>query len=488
MNKFFFFLFLALLLFSCHNRNPNLSEKQLLALVNDTTRRAATTMPFVFPDTSYLPPVGAKYTEIRSVDPAHPPITLKVSIPDGAKQPLKLSMFGSSVEYVTLQLPGETDFFLSATRTDIFFNHGGIMGGRSSTQVYMLGDHFVASDALGTRLFDPSGKFVQNLLMSEFEGQERNAQEIKIDINGYKRAGIMDFSGTRCFLTLVGYEDDKSYFDLAMKGHSNAKFWAGEFDLANRPLYIAQNELPTSGVEMAPVRNLPSGRILDDNTRFSFRRVRNPVAISFNNMGDTLCKFTNYVTENGGAYNSDRSFFYRANGDLYFRHEFCDTIFRVQSANRIIPAYCFDFGAKRLLPSESATNRTQGKLIPWKWIDLKNSIMLIFTEGRDCPACRAAGEVTFHSLLYDKQTGSSTVIDMKSRYPENILIENDIDGGLPIPIPLNSLHREGDTIIVSFTKSQIEEILKNIPAETASILKSLADVLKQNEMLVMVVR
>ena len=110
MNKIFFFVAL-LMLFSCQNRNPNLSEKRLRALMNDTTQREVASTAFAMPDTSYVPPVGAKYTEIRAVDPASPPITLKVSVQEGAKQPLKLSMLGSSVEYVTLQLPDENDFF-----------------------------------------------------------------------------------------------------------------------------------------------------------------------------------------------------------------------------------------------------------------------------------------------------------------------------------------------------------------------------------------
>jgi len=33
MNKTLFYLFVALALFSCRNRNPNLTEKQLLALM-----------------------------------------------------------------------------------------------------------------------------------------------------------------------------------------------------------------------------------------------------------------------------------------------------------------------------------------------------------------------------------------------------------------------------------------------------------------------
>jgi len=484
--------FCQLSLLSCGNRNPNLSENRLLAIVNDTTQIVEEASAFIFPDTSYVPPAGAKFTEIRSIDPDSPPVTLKVSIPQGVKEPLKLSRFGSTVEYVTLRLPDDNDFFLSGTGVSLYFTRGS-SGSHPSTIVNRLGDHYVSSDVLGIRLFDPSGRFVQNLLLSEFEGQQRNIQKIDIDFEGYKRASMLDISGTHCFLTFVDYEGSQNfYWNLAGMQHfdreGKGKIWVGEFDISKLPLLKPQSELPniSPGVEMVPVRDLPAGRFLDDDTRFNFRGVGNPIAITFNMMGDTLCKFANYEGS-GGAYSSDKSFFYRADGVFYFRQEFCDTIFRVHSANRIIPAYCFDFGAQRLTAFEGATNKTLGKLMPNGLLDFKNSILLIFTEGRDCPACRTAGEVTFYCLLYDKKTGRPTAIDLKSRYPENILIENDLDGG--VPIPLNTLHIEGNDIIATYTKVQIEEILKNnvgaIPAETVAKLKTLADTLKQNEILVM---
>jgi len=483
-------------LVSCGNPNPNVSRKQLLELASDTAQKVDEKPPFVFPDTSYKPPIGAKYTEIRSVDPASPPVTLKVSVPQGAKQPLKLSMFGSSVEYVKLRLPGENDFFLSETQVSMSWSSD-----RVNTQVYRLGDHFVTSDVLGIRLFSPSGHFVQNLLMSEFEGK-RDVNKIEVDFESFKRATIQRISGTRCYLSFVDYEGNIKIFrhlhfnfvhiaDKTYDKDAKKKIWAGEFDLEKRPIYSPQTELPdlTPGVEMVPVRSLLSGSIVDNNTLFNFLRAGDWDGMTFNNMGDTLCKFTNYVVESGGASASDRSFFYRADGQLFYRQEYSDTIFRVKSANQIVPAYRFDFGAQRLTAFEGRNDRTKGKLIPFHWFVFKNSMLLVFSEGRDCPACRTRNEVTFHCLLYDKKTGQSTAVDMRSQYPENILIENDIDDGMPLP--LTSLRTQGDALIATFTKRQIEEIMKNkagnISSEMISKIKTLADSLKFNEMLVIMI-
>ena len=487
MNVRFIALMFAccLSLLSCGNRNPNLSKKQLLALENDTTQtnsETPETPAYVFPDTSYVPPAGAKYTEIRSIDPAAPPVTLKVSVPQGEKQSLKLSRFGSSVEYVVLRLPDENDFFL----TEKFSTPIQILGINNYKFTYIdrLGDHFIASNGSGVRLFDPSGFFVQDLLMSE------KADRV---FEGEKFASMLDITGTHCYLAMVDFEGNPyNVRDFLVKGHSDAKFWAGEFDLAKRPIFTPSSELTTltPGVELVPSRSFPAGMFMDDNTRFLFQRGRDPFAITFNNMGDTLCKFTNYADGNGGAYKSDVSFFYRADGALFFRHEFCDTVFRVQSANCIVPVYRFDFGAQRLSSAESASNKMQGKFIPYKWFVFKDAMLLIFSEGHDCPDCRARNQVTFHCLLFDKQTGKPTPVDMKSLYPENILIENDLDGFLPIPI--NSLRIQDGVIIATYTKSQIEEILKNnagnINTDTASQMKKSAEELKQNEMLVMIIK
>ena len=468
---------------SCQNRNnPNLSDQRLKELLNDSTvfPKREQLSATVFPDLSYIPPVGAKYTEIRAVDPSFPPVTLKVSASGASKQQLKLSRFGSSVEYVILKLPDEKDFFLSETSVRRIYGQSSTSS-RHTTQVNMLGDHFITSDAFGIRLFGPTGNLVQNLLISEFEGQ-RNIQRVEINFDGSKNAILRDFSGTRCFLTFVDYAE--------------RKIWAGEFNLENVPLIMPQSEITPSprGLEMAPVRTAPQGKNIDNDTRFNFRGGGDPLAISFNNMGDTLCKFTNHVRlEEGqkmGLANSDRSFSYQSAGELFFRQAYCDTVFRVQSANRIVPAYCFDFGNQRASLFEGSTMKTQGKLLPWKWIDLKNEIILIFTEGRDCPNCRNNNEVTFHCLLFDKRTGKPTPIDMKSRYPEHALIENDIDGRLPLP--LNTLNTEGHFIIATYTKVQIEEMLKNnarnFRQETIAQLKELAETLKQNEMLVLKIK
>ena len=488
-------LFLVIAVSCGNSRRPGLSDKELFAQRKVETLQETEEQAPDFSDMeNYIVPSGIKYKESRAVDPASPPITLKVAVPQGAMQPLKLSRFGKSVEYVTLKLPDEKDFFLS--QTDVSYDRDWFqipndnwlhsLNIQPNTQVILAGDYFVTSDVLGIRLFDNKGAFVKNLLMSEFEGT-RNVHKVETIREGCRQAILRDWQDNRFFLAMREHSSDKAIY-ISQRKYSQ-KVFVGEYRITSQ---IVDDPV------MTQVHNYPPGLFLDHQTLFNFRSDReirqdNQLAISFNQMGDTLCTFANHVRFDvvrlTNTAISDRSFSCRSDGKLFFRQGYCDTIFRVHSANRIVPAYRFDFGALRVSVEEGLTGKTQGKLLPWKWIALKNSMILIFTEGRDAPIYRTSGEVSFHCLMFDRQTGRSTAIDMKSKYPEDVLIENDIDSGLPVP--LNTIDVQDNAMIATFTKGQIEEILKNnaknMSAETVSKLKETANALKSNEMLVMII-
>ena len=476
------------LLFSCQYRNPNLSETQLLALLNDTSKIIAETPDVFLPDTNYIPSVGAKFTEIRTVAPASPPVTLKIRILEDAKQTLKLSMFGSSIEYVTLKLPEQYGYFASSVdlkRTNFSFKTADfgeaiIKYYSSNTNAIKIGNHFITYDMIGIRLFDINGVFVKNILLSEFEG-ERDSLNVEIKFENYKQAVLRDIIGNKCF--------------LAMFDHNLQKIYLGEYQIGKSP---------DPEIVMTFINNFPWGTTIDNNTLFKlninniFAYVNsNHIAVSLSFRSDTLCKFNNYIIPDKNIIeklrnyaHSDNSFSYRFNDELFFRQAYNDTVFRVKSANRIIPAYLFDFGSQKVTIEEGLSAKTEGKLLLWWFVELKNSIILIFTEGRDCPNCREKGEVKFHCLVYDKQTKRYSPIDMNSTFPESAMIENDLDGGLPLLLTKINLQKDG--IVATFTKKQIENILNNknikIPSETVSKFQNQANVLKQNEMLLMIIR
>ena len=477
--------FAIITLASCGNRNPNLSEKQLLALLNDTTSNIIETPADILPDTGYIPPVGAKYIENRSIDPASPPVTLKVSISEGTKQTLKLSMFGSEIEYVTLRLPEENGYFASeigATCNQVLITrfeakNDGWRNTINSSLIRFSGNNIVVADMLGIRLFDNKGVFIKNLLLSEYDGHKSKNPDIIF--NTFKQSVLRGIIGDRIL--------------LALHDHSSDEIFIGEYNIGNHLTDKSENE-----IIMTKVPKYVSGSFINNQTliktHFSINPQKYPIiAFSLNLQGDTLCKFMSHIELDKDiepfAF-SDQSFFYRFENKLFFRQAYCDTIFRVESANRIIPAYKFDFGDKRVSIEEGVTAKTEGKLLPHNLIHTKNSMILIFTEGRDSPSCRTEGEVTFHCLMFDKKTGRPTNIDLKSKYPEEVLIENDIDNGLPVQ--LLYLNTKNENIFTSFTKKQIESFLKEyekkIPPEAVSKLKTQAEALKQNEILLMIIK
>ena len=83
------------------NSNPNLSDKKITELQDSIAKKAAT----VLPNTNYVPPAGARYKEIRSVEPSVPPVIIDIAGNLGNKKTFKLSDIASSVKYIIMQNP-----------------------------------------------------------------------------------------------------------------------------------------------------------------------------------------------------------------------------------------------------------------------------------------------------------------------------------------------------------------------------------------------
>jgi len=92
---------LPLLQVFSQNSNPNLSDKRITELQDSIANKAAT----VLPDTSYVPPAGARYKEIRSVEPSVPPVIIDIAGNLENKRTFKLSDIASSVRYIIMQNP-----------------------------------------------------------------------------------------------------------------------------------------------------------------------------------------------------------------------------------------------------------------------------------------------------------------------------------------------------------------------------------------------
>jgi len=389
-----------LLLFSCNSRNPNLSEKQLLALMNDTTQNPPETPLFVLPDSNYLPPEGAKYEEIRSVDPAAPPEIIDIAGNLNHKKAFKLSDIAESVRYIFLEQPSDTklSFPYSMTSDD---------------------EHIFIDTPEGLFCFSTYGQYLYTVCKNYTEKGEKTGTVFlgNIDLlNGILIARII----------VPGKGVQLSFFDV------------GEMD-AQMLLNDHSGELKKSGVKPLYQRQLGRGYapmhrylLIDDQSIFTGRLTVTSIS------GDTLCQFNDY-----GPYNPQISYtgIYRFNGITTFRKGNNDTIFRVMPPNRLTPAYVMQWPDD--LKGKQGTN-------DGGWIETPQ---LIFIQYNSLNKEQMKNETQW--AIYDK-TAKTLTHHITS--DQRALIENDME---PVGMPFwpEGVNHKGDMYMV-FSKESIRRIIE----------------------------
>jgi len=425
MNKLIFLCIAVFLLSSCgESRNPNLSEKQLQALMDETS-----------PDSNKIPPAGAKYAEIRTADPFTPPEIIDIAGNLENRRVFKLSDVASSVRYVILQQPPDTKY-----------SH--IYGFTSDDE------HIFVNTAQGLFCYSAEGLYLYTL-KNQRELPVRE-EEIKVYIvqSSYGKIDLYNNKLAHCMLGNYGDDNYLSIFDV--------KELDAQMFFNSQPA-----ELRTTGVK--PLHQIKLGEQSRGGTRLfmddqSFFHDRSLTSISI--YGDTLCKFNDYaqrVTETLGlGFSSD---IYRINEQVMLVRGNNDTVFRVSPPNRLTPAYVMHWGAyKPDFSKRDASLDFEGSLFFGDWVESPRIIFIRYSEGRDYPTRRIQGKVKDHWAIYDKKEKTLThhitpVIPVMTGNVLMIppLIENDIES-VGMPFYPNGLNHK-DEMFMIFSKDQIDQYI-----------------------------
>jgi hypothetical protein len=223
--------------------------------------------------------------------------------------------------------------------------------------------------------------------------------------------------------------------------------------------------------------------------------------VVLNNQGDTLSKFTlkeklvNYTKSLQRG--TDGGTQYEENGSLYIRPAFNDTVFRITPPNRMTPAYILNLGNYKVTKQQGVDpdfNLT-GKIIPGDWAETKNYIFMTFTkDDYDCPNTRKNKTVKIYHALYSKKTDKLTLItgDPYNYSPE--ILENNIDGGVPVWPAFYMVSKNGE-IMISLKGQELKdrinsEMFRLSKASEAkkNELKKLASVVSEDEDILMIVK
>ena len=377
------------------------------------------------PDTVYVPPVGAKYTEIRSVDPAAPPAIIDIAGNLKNEKLFKLSDIGSSVRYIYLQEPPDTKF--STIR-----------------EVKSDDKHIFISVGQGLFCYSIEGKYLYTLCDNQFE----EIQDANVMVGGILLFNIDLFNGNLIYRT-YNWPSEK---ERPKHAHLNI-FDTKELDnklFINNQSVESKNTYPKPNYQR-PIRSEMLSSIIMINNQSIF----DGGSYSYLTLhGDTICKFSNF----------DRPFYaktYRIDGKLMILKPYCDTIFRFAPPNRFVPAYVKQWGEyKPDMNKYTSDSDLEGKLVLKNWTETPRFIFIQYTEGRDYPLRRMAGKVNDHWAIYDKKAKiltnhkASLISPLIRDNPIPPMLENDIEPiGMPF-WPKGLTHN--DEMFMVFTKEQLK--------------------------------
>jgi len=284
--------------------------------------------------------------EIRSVDIQRPPI--RIDLPDtkiNIKE-FKLSDIASSVTYIKLQTPPDT-----LLTYDPLFKRNDLM-----STIRSDGENIIFQGMFGLTRFNAKGEYQETIWKNE------SGINIRSGFVGYM---INEFYGVMPN-NPVSIKDGNLYYSFNDGPSRKGLFM--KYKLANNTPISIQPQTEISGI------NSTSGDTLlgtGQNTIERFDWIygigndewaginqkwnsgkTGSLLVTFNENGDTLCKFSDYdriVNFTQTTYRQPETMeSYTYNGLLTIKQEYNDTVFRLIPPNRLLPVYIVSFGENKV--------------------------------------------------------------------------------------------------------------------------------------------
>lgn len=450
---------------------------------------------------------GIRYKEDRSVDLTSPPVMIDIAGSLQNVREIKLSDIASEITYVRIQPPPDSSF-----RRDIKFTY------------YLTNDYIIASNLFGIIHYDREGRFINTVVKNQFTG---------LEIEPDKIIGYSEFTFIGAYNTRVKSSGNTLYYnyfnniagqEYLMKYDCSANQIGQtiKYDPEDPSKIIGQGEpvvdLNQGNSDSAPKQRNPGGMWSSrspnpgflsrsyhmewiDNEHYSKILDGSNMLGIFNSNGDTLSAFTqheklvNYTKSLQRG--TDGGNHYEHNGKTYFRNAFNDTIFQVIPPNRLKPVFVLNLGTYKVTRQQGVDPGYDltGKIIPWEIAETDKYIFLTFTkDGYDCPNSRNNKAVKIYHAQFSKKNHQLTVIkgDPFNYSPD--IIENNLDGGVPVWPSTEMIGKNGE-ILISLKGKDLKERIRSgffnrssAPEVKKEELKKLAALVSDNEDILMLIK
>ena len=427
---------------------------------------------------AYIIPQGIKYTESRAIDPAKPPIVIDIANRKLNIKKFDISDYYTKVRFIKLKHPKsatEGNFLFDAIIRIIENNvRRGSLSGINS-QFRFTDDYIIAGDNYyGLHCYNKEGNFLYTLEENDFP-KTYNVFEntISLDLREIKGFTGDFFLNRNICMYKITDDNNKSMlriYDLSLKEQISIK----PFDLSLN--FINANSMGS----------------IAKNVYFPSDTTRN-FLFTFDIKGDTLCRFPNYnpISEIKGNtfFSPPSSDMYYYNDQLTIRQSINDTVYRVVSPYRLVPAFVLNFGIYKVDARTIFTENQPDKIRPGLWIENDQFILFTYTHGRNAPINRQNGLVKFFYSYFDKKKEQLYHFSEGTSVADNeFLIENPLSDALPFL--LSKVVIENNQLRIYYNKKQLEEIINNkgfssLPSEQQNRLTTLQKELDDNEVLIM---
>lgn len=436
---------------------------------------------------------GFRFREDRSVDPAHPPIVIDIAGSLNNIKEVKLSDIASEIRYVRIEPIPDSSF----SRVMKF-------------KYYMFRNHIIATNPSGIVLYSKDGKYLNTIVKNKTTG-------ITIDSDKIIVTGVNTFIGGG---TSVWGSNDSLIYEY--RNNINGQDYIMKYDLSKQQLGIPKQYDPENpdkiigqgeiAINLNPANKKPEWKlkispdlvmwsmpakylyqrvgtfILDKNTYAEALQRTDKIAV-FNNKGDTITTFNGF--EEGNTLRLENG------GNQFLMNNLNDTVFQVAGYNRIIPICVLKLGQYKVSLDQlrEIGGDLTGKIIPLSWAQNRNFIFLTFAkDAYDSPNSRKSKKVKIYHGLYSTSTHQIFIIkgDPFNYFSE--ILENNIDGGLPV-WPLAYMIGNNGEILLSLKGKDLKERINSkefkmstAPESPKKELSKLAGSVSESEDILMIIQ
>jgi hypothetical protein len=502
--------FLILIMFldsSCHRNRLKTNEKELATKLLSDEREKVTSDSLAriqrINSRAGGLRAGFRYKEDRSTDGSVPPIKINIAGNLENFADTKLSDIASDITYIRMAAVPDT-----TVPSDLKFRY------------YLMDKYVVATNLYGIHLYAKDGRYIRSIVKNEMTGVEVSPDEVRFWFD-YTMKGGTSITGVKGNSLFYNYSNNITGQKYIMEYDcSSSQFSADyKFDPENPDkisgLGNISIDLNHGNTIPPPLRKHqgmfggnpeafyydPGVQILDANTYIVPSYDDKKMLVVLNNQGDTLSEFSRKETlvnyTKSLTRGTDGGTQYEENGSLYMRPAFNDTVFRITPPNRMTPVYVLNLGAYKVTKQQGVDPdfKLTGKIIPGDWAETRNHIFMTFTkDDYDCPNTRKNKTVKIYHAIYTKQTRQLSIIkgDPYNYSPE--ILENNIDGGVPVWPAFYMIGKNGE-ILISLKGKDLKERIKSeqykssrAPALKKNALKQMADSVSDSEDILMIIK